>query len=278
MTGNKQITQGEDVDSTESPVTYSIKAKKQYAMIPGYAERRNVEISEMLGPYIETTDKYGELLTRICIILGEIEPQSIQDSVLRDLMSDVFDFLYESRAFVLRGQILLAYPLARRAYESLSLMQWCSFDQNAAEAWSAGEKYQNYEVRNALAKHPMGENKEELKELYNFFCGLTHPNRDMIAFRGLGEGNQFVFSSIGTPNLVEVANFCMKSLELWYWFCPVAVWAFKDIILQKDRSFFPDHNNVRGEAQELRKWLISQYNHVLDEWEKSEDTVQPKHN
>jgi len=156
----------------------------------------------------------------VCLILGEQEPESVQDAVVRDLMADVFDFLFESRLFILKGQTLVAFPLARRAYESMSLLHWCALDSKAAENWDKGKKVSNQDVRKALAAHTMGEPEDKLRELYKFFCEVTHPNREMITFRGLGEGNTYVFGSIGAPNLIAVADYCMKHLELWFWLCP----------------------------------------------------------
>jgi hypothetical protein len=43
-------------------------------------------------------------------------------------LADVFDFLYESRRIIMSGQCATAYPLLRRAFESLSLMVVCCFN------------------------------------------------------------------------------------------------------------------------------------------------------
>lgn len=186
------------------------KANEEYGLLATYADARAKELAPMLKSYIQVTDTYGRLLSRLCLVVGEEEPESIQDTVVRDLMADVFDFLFESRFFILKGQTLVAFPLARRAYESLSLLHWCVLDSSAAEKWSKGAKLSNSDVRKALDAHPMGESGQNLRELYNFFCGMTHPNREMIAFRGLGEPNRYVFGSIGVPNLIEVADYCIK--------------------------------------------------------------------
>src|SRR5262245_3615687 len=91
-------------------------SKTDYQRLPIYAATRAKQLAPMLAPYIEITDRYGELLCELSALLGEDEPSTLQDAVVRDLMADVFDFLYESRVFILRGQTLLAFPLARRAY------------------------------------------------------------------------------------------------------------------------------------------------------------------
>jgi hypothetical protein len=207
-------------------------ARDEYQRLAEYADTRTKELAPMLAPYVEATDKYGRLLCRLCLLLGEEAPQSVQDAVVRDLMADVFDFLYESRTFILRGQTLVAFPLARRAYESLSLLSWCVLDGEAAEKWTKGKQYSNHDVRKALGSHKMGEPEEQLKKLYKFFCELTHPNREMIAFRGLGEGNKFVFGSIDRPNLVVLTDYCMKHLELWFWFCPVVGYFYRELLVR----------------------------------------------
>lgn len=57
----------------------------KYAMLEEYAATRTREVSSMLGPYADATDKHGRLLCRLCVILGDVEPRSVQDAVLRDL-------------------------------------------------------------------------------------------------------------------------------------------------------------------------------------------------
>lgn len=252
------------------------EANAEYARLPEYSAQRTQEIEPMLRPYLDATDKYGRLLSRVCMLVGEQEPSSIQDSVVRDLMADVFDFLFESRGFITRGQTLVAFPLARRAYESLSLLHWCALDSKAADRWARGAKLSNSDVRKALAMHPMGEPEASLRKLYNFFCELTHPNREMIAFRGLGEGNRFVFGSVGKPNLVEVADYCMKHLELWFWFCPTVAYFYRDTILVRDPTFPDAHERARNHAQDVNRWLAEQYNLLLAEWRADSGGVKPK--
>ena len=108
------------------------EAKKTYAELTEYAAVRTQELSKMLQPYIEATDSYGRLICRITLALGKVPPRSKRDSALRDLMADVFDFLYEARPLIVKGKLEIAYPLARRAYESLSLMVACHLEPKIA--------------------------------------------------------------------------------------------------------------------------------------------------
>lgn len=247
-----------------------MEAPDQYAKLSEYAELREGEIRPILRPYLEVTDRYGRLMSRLSNHIGKHAPNSVQDTVVRDLMADVFDFLYEVRPFILRGQTLLAYPLARRAYESLSLLVVCVLKESAAEKWAAGKKIKNEEVRKALGNNPMGESDEELREFYRFFCDMTHPNRATIAYRYLGDGNEFVFGAIGMPDLVMIADYCRKHLELWHWFCPVVEWYYKEILFDDDRDFREEHNSVRQHAQQVNMWLVEQYNRALTQYKEGQ--------
>ena len=57
----------------------------------------------MLAPYVELTDRYGELLCRVVAVLGKTPPASLRDVAARDLIADLFDFLYEALALISRG-------------------------------------------------------------------------------------------------------------------------------------------------------------------------------
>jgi hypothetical protein len=87
------------------------EAETQYAALAGYAEMRQNELTGLLHSYIVATDLYGKLLCRVTVILGQQQPGATPlmgqkgpnkqlDIVLRDLMADVFDFLYETRALI----------------------------------------------------------------------------------------------------------------------------------------------------------------------------------
>jgi hypothetical protein len=171
------------------------EAETQYAALAGYAEWRQNQLTGWLHSYIVATDLYGRLLCGVTLILGQQqpgatplmgqkEPNKQLDIVLRDLMADVFDFLYETRALILKGKLEIAFPLARRAYESLSLLVSCYLEPRLAKRWVAGKEISNSEVRGVLAKHPFGgEPEEKTRELYKFFVGFAHPNRKMMAQR-----------------------------------------------------------------------------------------------
>jgi hypothetical protein len=90
-------------------------ATPTYADPPRYAEIRSNELSALLAPYVGMTDRLGEVLCGIVVILGKTPPTSPRDAAARDLIAEVFDFLYEARALIIKGKLEVAYPLARRA-------------------------------------------------------------------------------------------------------------------------------------------------------------------
>lgn len=239
------------------------EAKRTYADLEEYAAVRTKELSEMLLPYVETTDRYGELICRITLVLGKSPPSSKQDAILRDLMADVFDFLYEARFLIIKGKLEIAYPLARRAYESLSLMVACHLEPKLADRWMAGKMISNVEVRKVLGKHPMGESEEMTKELYSFFSQAAHPNRDLVAHRFLGEGNKFVLGAIGKPSLAMLADYALKTLNLWFWFGAFISYVYLELLAKTDPDFKMDYDAAAKMAQEVAPWLTEQFNHVL---------------
>src|SRR6266550_4594409 len=118
-----------------------------YHKLPEYELSRQKSLRKMFAPYIRVTNDYGRLICSAVEILGGVSPSSVQDLVIRDLLSDVFDFLYEGRRVIMSGQCATAYPLFHRAFESLSLMVACCFDPAIAERWHSGVQIPNREVR-----------------------------------------------------------------------------------------------------------------------------------
>ncbi len=240
------------------------EAIENYNQLKHFSETRFKELSEMYKPFVDITDTYGQLISRITSILGNIKPKDTQDIVIRDLMADIFDFLYESKNLTISGKCQLAFPLARRAYESLSLLHLCTLDKKWAEKWEKGKKIGNAEIRKELDKHPMGENKKQTKELYNFFCTATHPNRVLIPYRYLGDGNLYVLGAIGQPNLMLATDYCLKNLDMWFWLTATVSFFYKDVI--QDKGFFKIYHESYNEAKKVNKWLVSNFNHLLKEF------------
>lgn len=235
---------------------YSVaEAHKLFEQLPEFAATRQREISGMAQPYIEATDRYARLLARLTYLLGHTPPRDIQDKVIRDLLADVFDFLYESRSLIVGGKLNIAYPLTRRAYESLSLLHLCSLEVKWARKWESGKQIRNGEVRKHLGANPMGGSETAMKELYSFFSEASHPNRDLVPGRLLGEGNEFVLGLIGKPELFLVVDYCGKHLELWHWFAATVTYFYRETIDSADPTYFEEYHQCFEQAKPIKKWL-----------------------
>ena len=236
---------------------YSVsETKALFDQLPEFAATRYREIVSMAGPYIDSTDRYARLVARLVSFLGHTPPKDGQDRVIRDLMADVFDFLYEARPLILGGKLSVAFPLARRAFESLSLLHLCALEPKWAAKWQSGKQIGNAEVRKALGAHPMGEPEAEMKELYKFFSEATHPNRSLIPQRLLGEGNEFVLGLIGKPELYFVVDYCSKHLELWHWFAATVSYFYRESIGPVDRAYFHEYHECCEQAKPVKKGLV----------------------
>jgi len=145
----------------------------------------------------------------------------------------------------------------------------CRMDESLAKRWIAGKRIGNAEVRRILGKRPLGEPQEQTQELYNFFSKTTHPNRDTIAQRFLGEGNEFVLGAIGRPSLAMLADYGIKLLNLWFWFGAFISFIYADVLERADSDFRKTYHEVAESANQITKWHAEQFNRVLAE-EKAE--------
>jgi hypothetical protein len=236
-----------------------------YNALPYYAARRHEELSRMLAPMLDTTDAYGSLTARVVWALGEVPTRGIQDRVARDLASDVFDFLIASRRALFECQLGVSYPLARRAYESVSLMAVCVQDAAFAGRWHNGGQIGNADVRKALTKLPFKESEESLRELYRFFSKGSHPNRVLIPERYLGDGNSFTLGSIGRPNLILTVDHCLNLVRLWSWFVAALGYFYRRDIDPRDASWGRDYLAAHRRAETVAESLIDEYNRLLTE-------------
>ena len=240
-------------------------AAREYDKLHEHSEDRYKELSDMYKPFVNITDNYGRLICRITSLLGHIPPESTIDNAIRDLMADVFDGLYESRKMIIGGKCTLAYPLARRAYESLSLMVVCKLNSELAEKWIKGKQLSNSKIREQLGKHPMGENEDMTRELYKFFSEASHPNRSLVPYRYLGDGNSFVLGSIAKPDLLMTTDFCIKLLSLWFWYVAFISYIYNDQIRENDHSLSMEYMSVANEARQVVKWLRENFDRLLKE-------------
>lgn len=234
-------------------------------MIGEWEKIRFAELTKMYLPYLEVVKDYETLVCQVVEMVGENSPKSEQDKVVRDLMADVYDALRESQNIIMRGKCGIAYPLARRAYESLSLMVLCCIDEAYASKWQSGAQISNGEVRKQLAKHPFGETEESTKKLYSFFSEAAHPNRKMIPHRFLGEGNKFVLSPIAKPDLVLTTDYCITNLQMWFWFCAVITYFYRETIDGQNKDYGHHYLETAERAKQMADALGKEYNRLLEE-------------
>jgi hypothetical protein len=246
-------------------MSYASEGQRQHDRLPRYAAMRLRETSEALPSFVRVTDRYAKFICRVICVLGELGPDSEQDAVVRDLMGDVFDFLYEVRPYILRGQVHISYPLGRRAFEALSLMIACQLNPNTAARWNRGKEIGNAEVRKVLAAHPLGEKEAYTRELYKFFSLAAHPNRALVAGRYLGDGNEFVLGAIMPPEPILVLDHCIKHIDLWFWYAAFVVYSYREVLDAKDPGHHREYFKTANEAQGIRLRLVENYQHVVAE-------------
>jgi hypothetical protein len=236
-----------------------------YATVLEWDEKRTRELSKMFKPYLQVIDAYAELVCEIVDVIGTEKPSCTQDIVVRDLLADVFDSLVEARRIILTGKCRTAYPIARRVYESLSLMVLCALDPKVADKWYSGGEIRNEEVRRGLANHPFGETEDATRRLYKFFTLGAHPNRGLIPRRFLGDGNEFVLGSVGTPSLALVTEYCTIHLRMWFWFAATLLHYYQRLVDAARGDFGKRYLHVADVAQKLQPELDRNYERLLRE-------------
>lgn len=237
-----------------------------YRNIRKISDQRHKEISEMVTPFIEMTDMYGEMVCRLTELLGNLEPRSHQDKIVRDMYNDIFDFLYEARELILSGKIVVAFPLARRAFESQSLLAAFIQDEKIALQWDQGKEFSNSEMREFHSKSKLQEDKEKLRELYKFYTKGSHPNRELIGVRFLGEGNQFTLGVIGAPDLLLLTTHLIELTHLWFWYGACLMHFYSTEIKDHNYSLYEQYKIASSKAAETKKWLAEEYNNLLKEY------------
>ena len=93
----------------------------------------------------------------------------------------------------------------------------------------------------------------------------THPNRDLVPHRLLGEGNLFVLGAIAQPDLLEVVHYAMKHLEMWFWLAATVTYFYREQVSRGDESYHADYMTAHKDAETVMKDLTANYNRLLDE-------------
>jgi hypothetical protein len=111
----------------------------------------------------------------------------------------------------------------------------------------------------------MGESEKSTRALNKFFSDFSHPNRKTVADRYLGEGNRFVLGSIAVPNLVVLADYAIKMVQLWFWFGAIVSFRYAELASSKISTYSKNYHEAAETADQTLKWLAEQFNHVLKE-------------
>jgi len=102
----------------------------------------------------------------------------------------------------------------------------------------------------------MGESEKSMKVLYNFFSGATHPNREYIPNRFLGEGNQFVLGAIGAPDLLVMTEYMYDLIQLWFWFAALISYYYRELLHSTDKKYIEDYMKIANKAMILGEELL----------------------
>ena len=232
-------------------------------------EEREENMREILDVFVKATDEYGKIISRITLMLGHIAPASDYDIAQRDLMADVFDNLYEARSIILRGKYVVAYPVARRAFESLTLKIAFYLEPKMCDRWLKGKQIGNVQVREALERHKGrgGEPIDETRRLYAYFSNDSHPNYFFIPQRSLGQGNHYVLGSIGQPLLYTICILCRNILQLWHWFTVFQGFYCMEHFDDFDRELRADCKTTIEQGRAANDWLNQAIKDLYEELE-----------
>jgi hypothetical protein len=86
-----------------------------------------------------------------------------------------------------------------------------------------------------------------------------------MAHRYLGEGNEFVLGAIAVPNLAMLADYALKSLNLWFWFATFVTFTYRDVLFQTNPEVLNAYRETTEAAKPVAAWLQKQFNLVLAE-------------
>src|SRR5438105_15147977 len=86
-----------ETDEQPAEVNQMKQWPHNYSTVQEWEAKRTVELSRIYSPYVRVTDAYADLVCEIVDVIGKKKPKSVQDVVVRDLLGDIFDALYEAR-------------------------------------------------------------------------------------------------------------------------------------------------------------------------------------
>jgi len=234
-------------------MNFALEANKKHDNLKEYSKTRVSELVEIFSEENKAVVDYEKLLCRATLILGHVKPKDAADQSIRDLLADVFDFLYISRQLILQGNLSAAFPLLRRAFESSALIHYFILKPQKADQWSNGKQIKNEEVRKFLGSNRMGLTVAEdaYQQAYADYSGGSHPNREYIPYRYLGEPNEFVLGSIVKPELLIVGVNFEKLIGLWFWLAAMISVHYFKLFEIADPMYSSDYMKVAEFAQKI---------------------------
>lgn len=138
-----------------------------------------------------------ELFVELIIVLGSTPPASDAERANRDLLAEAFDGIrIASKVFLWRyyGQ---AFTILRRVEEIVLIIENLFRDTKVGKRWLEGVKITPGNLREAVKGRIDGIAPEVdaqiRRRLYDTYCEVSHPNREGIPNRHLGEPNRTSF-------------------------------------------------------------------------------------
>ena len=84
-----------------------------------------------------------------------------------------------------------------------------------------------------------------------------------MAQRCLGNGNEFVLGAVGIPSLALLADYALKTLDLWFWFAALVSWIYLPVISEANPIFKEGYDEATTTAKEVASFLVEQFNLTL---------------
>jgi hypothetical protein len=70
---------------------------------------------------------------------------------------------------------------------------------------------------------------------------------------------------VGKPSLVLLADYALKTLDLWFWFGAFATDVYVPVLGGEARKIVNAYHQAADLAKVVSPWLVEQYNRVLAE-------------
>jgi len=239
-------------------MNFAEEANKEHDNLKEYSKTRFSELAEIFSEENKAAVNYERLLCRATLMLGHVKPKDAADQSIRDLLADVFDFLYISRQLILQGNLSAAFPLLRRAFESSALIHYFILKPLKADSWGKDKQISNEEIRKFLGSNRMGltATEDAYKKAYADYSGGSHPNRKYLPYRYLGEPNEFVLGSIVKPELLVVGTNFSKLIGLWFWLAAMISLHYVKLFDIADPTYGRDYMKVAEFVQKIANEVL----------------------